>query len=284
MRIVDTTTMPWQNGIDAINSMPPEWRNNLGPADKLAECYSKYDQKSLRLDADTTRRLDLVRLAPGYADLTDAYHDSVEECFCLEGSCWLSGEGTIAREGYFWRPPGWIHGAVSEQGFTALLGLQGISDESGLVTRRIRPRSEAGTNALFPHDPERAVGKRGWVRMLDSRTVVWQPGRVYARAEEPLIGFDLDHVEVKVLSKNPFSGAQTLLLRLAPGYQQGGPGCHTAGFECFVIRGSITSGETPLNAGAYLQRDPGATEPALASDEGALLYAKVDGWLDFNLG
>ncbi|GIW07336.1 MAG: hypothetical protein KatS3mg060_2141 [Dehalococcoidia bacterium] len=279
-RIVDTSTMAWQNGGEVIKAMAPEWRANLGPAEQVAETYAKYDQKTLRLDPATTRRLDLIRLAPGYRDLTYAYHDSVEECFCLGGSCWLGGEGTIHEWGYFWRPPGWVHTAATEEGFVALLGIQGECDESGPASRRVRPESEAG-RCVTTDDPDAALGPRGFVKMLDSRLVPWQPGPVFARCEGPLDGFDLERVAFKVLSKNPWTGAQSLLLRLAPGYRQARPGRHTAGFEAFVITGSARLGETPLPAGSYFERTAGAEEPPLASEEGAILFAKADGWLDF---
>ncbi|MFN8535530.1 MAG: DUF4437 domain-containing protein [Dehalococcoidia bacterium] len=279
-RIVDSNNLPWQNGLDVVNAMAPEWRANLGPADLVAETYAKYDQKTLRLDPDTTRRLDLIRLAPGYRDLTYAYHDSVEECFCLSGSSWLGGEGTIFERGYFWRPPGWVHTATSDEGFFALLNIQGVCDESGPASRRVRPEAEAGTCATA-NDPDAAIGPRGFIKMLDSRLVPWQPGPIFSRTEGPLDGFDLDHIAFKVLSKNPWTGAQSLLLRLDPGYRQQRPGRQSAGFEAFVVEGSARLGDVPLPAGAYVQREADTEEPPLASEDGAILFAKADGWLDF---
>lgn len=279
-RIVDTNAMAWQNGLEVVNAMAPEWRANLGPADQVAETYAKYDQKTLRLDPDTTRRLDLIRLAPGYRDLTYAYHDSVEECFCLSGSCWLGGEGTLEAWGYFWRPPGWVHTAATDEGFLALLGIQGEGDESGPASRHVRPAAEAG-RCVTTDDPDAAVGPRGFVKMLDSRLLPWLPGPVFAKGEGVFHGFDLERVAFKVLSKNWWTGAQTVLVRLAPGYRQSRPGRHRAGFEAFVISGHAHLGDISLSAGVYFQRAPDAEEPPLASEEGALLFAKVDGWLDF---
>ncbi len=87
--IVDTESLKWDNGLDVIKTMAPEFRDNLGPADAVAKAYVKFNQKTLRIDPKTTRRGDLIRLEPGYSDVTHAYHDSVEECLVLEGDCFL---------------------------------------------------------------------------------------------------------------------------------------------------------------------------------------------------
>lgn len=279
---VDTAAVPWENGLDVVGAMAPEFRANLGPQDRIPEVYVKYNQKTLRIDPDTGRRLDLIRLDPGYRDLTNAYHDSVEECFVLGGAFSLDGEGHFTAGDYFWRPPGWVHAAETPQGFLALLGLQGMDPKegSGPVSRRIRPDREAGTNALHAAGDDAAMGPRGWVRCQPTSLLAWQPGPVFSRDQGPLEGFDLERIAFRVLSRNPWTGGQSLLVRLDPGYAQEGAALATAAIECYVVAGSCRLGDDALGEGSYLYSPPGTVEPALSSRDGATLFAKIDGWLD----
>lgn len=281
--IVDSRDLRWENGLDYLATIEPQFRENLGPQDQLERNFARYWQKNLHLDAETSRRLDLIRLDPGYRDLAHCYHDSVEEAFILEGACQIDGEGVFRRGDYFWRPPGWIHLGASETGCEAVLGFEGRSDESGPVSRYIRPAEEAGTNALYPPGDERALGARGRVRHVESDLLVWQPGPAFARSEGPLEGFDLERVSVRVLSKNPVSGRQTILLRLHPGYRQAGPGSHTATVQGLVLSGSLDRGATVLGSGVFVHRPAGVVEEAAHSKEGAFLLVKADGFLDFRL-
>jgi ChrR-like protein with cupin domain len=282
MLVIETGAMEWENGLDVVNHMAPEFGRNLGPAEDVARVYVKYRQKTLRIDPKTTQRLDLIHLDPGYGDLTDAYHDSVEECLFLAGECDLSGEGHFVAGDYFWRPPGWIHSARTTPGFEALLMLEGVSDgdRSGPVSRRIRPAHEAGTNALTA-DHEEAIGPRGWVRCLHTDLVAWQPGSAFARSQGRLEDFDLDHATFKVLSSNSVSGAQSLLVRLGPGYGQKAAGRNSAALEWFVLEGGVDLGTREAKKGTYVYRPPGLAEPPMRSDGGALLFMKTKGWLDF---
>lgn len=280
--LVDTATMDWQNGLDVVRAMAQEFRDGLGPADQVERVYAKYRQKTLYLEPETTRRGDLIRLDAGYRDLTNAYHDSVEECLVLDGEFDLDGEGHFRAWDYFWRPPGWVHAAETAGGFTALLMLEGAreGEGSGPVSRRIRPDDEAGTNALHD-DPERAVGPRGWVRRLETGLVAWVPGPVFARGQGSLEDFGLERAAFKRLSANPWTGGQSLLVRLEPGYTQRVPGSHATTWMVYVLDGACRLGDLPLGAGSFLYRPAGVVEQPLASDDGALLFVKADGWLDF---
>jgi hypothetical protein len=136
---------------------------------------------------------------------------------------------------------------------------------------------------LIPAEDERALGTRGRVRRVESRLLVWQPGTAFARGEGPLQGFDLEHLAVRQLSRNPVTGQQTLLLRLDPGYRQAGPGSHSAWWQAFVLAGALQMGNNDLRRGFFVHRPAGAIEGALTSQGGALLYVKTDGRLDFTL-
>src|SRR5262245_61059855 len=104
--IVPDASVPWENGLEAIQRLSPEWRANLGPEEQLADAYRRFNIKVLRVDERSGARFEILRADPGYADLTDAYHDTVEESFCIDGSITLSGEATMVPGTYFWRPPG----------------------------------------------------------------------------------------------------------------------------------------------------------------------------------
>ena len=75
--------------------------------------------RSLWLDPATSRRIDHVRTEPGYRDLCEAYHDSVEEALFLGGDATLVAEGDFQAGDYFWRPPGWVHAARSARASSA---------------------------------------------------------------------------------------------------------------------------------------------------------------------
>ena len=279
---VDTSKMPWTDGMDVVRAMTRAFREQLGPKQLVEDAYVRYHQKTLMHDAHTKRRLDLIEIDAGYRDLTNSYHDSVEECLVISGSLSLDGEGEFEADDYFWRPPGFVHAAGSENGFVALLGFEGEDEDeaSHATSRNIRPDEEAGTNALHPADLETAVGPRGWVRRLQTRHLPWLPGPVYGRSQLVLDGMDLERFQVKVLSHNSWTGGQTLLIRLLPGYAQTGAGSHGATWQHYVLDGEGRIGGEVHAAASYLYRPAGSVEPPLSSDTGALLYVKLDGWLD----
>ena len=280
--IVDTLSMEWENGLSVLESMEPAFRDNLGPRDDVVAMYAKYNQKTLRIDPETTRRIDLIRLAPGYGDLTHAYHDSVEECLVLSGGCRLYGEDVFKNGDYFWRPPGWVHSAATEEGMLAVLSLQGKSPEdgSGPTTRNIRPAEDLGTNALAGH-PYADDPPRGRVLRLSTDEMPWTSGGEYARGQLPLDGYDIERTSVKVLSANPKTGAQTLIMRLEPGYWQRGPGRRVSALEFYVISGALDIEGRTVGAGCYVYREGEAVLPGMSSVNGATLYMKVDGWMGY---
>lgn len=280
LRIVDTQQLAWENGLEVVGRMAPEFRANLGPRELVEDLFRRYDQKTLRHDEGTTRRLDLIRVAPGYRDLTNAYHDSVEECLVLAGALTLDGEGAFEAGDYFWRPPGWVHAAATDVGFTALLGFQGrdLREDSGPTSRRIHPDELAGTNQLHPDDPDRAVGPRGWVRCQPVRLLPWIPAAVWSarRADQAAGWWDLEAAQVRVLSENERYGGQTLLVRLAPGWS-GAPVRSMTDLELYVLEGAIELGDgRRVPSGGYLHAPPGTLLPELHCPDGAELYLRSD--------
>jgi hypothetical protein len=283
MQIVRTSLMEWQNGLEVVEHMTPAFRDNLGPRDKVEDVYRLYNQKTLVHDATTTYRGDLCDLKAGYEDLTNAYHDSVEECFFLTGDCTLSGEGRFVAGDYFWRPPGFVHSAKTDEGFSGLLFLQGESpgDGSGRTSRNIRDVSEAGNNVLEP-DLEKAVGPRGWVR-VSSKYLPWINGVDYSRSQDSLNGWYADKIDIKVLSSNMHTGAQSILVRFRPGYKEENPSSLGASFGGFVISGEGRIGDEVLEAGTWLSLDSNEQHEPISSENGMTLFCKIDGFLNGRL-
>ena len=92
-----------------------------------------------------------------------------------------------------------------------------------------------------------------------------------------------ERMAARVLSRNPVTGQQTLLLRLDPGYGQNGPGSHSAWLQAFVLQGAVRLGKFELGPGGFVHRPAGTIDGPLASQSGALLYIKLDGRLDYAL-
>jgi len=279
--MLDTVTLPWTNGRDVVRAMAPEFRANLGPTELVEDLFARYEQRTLLLDATTTKRIDLIRVLPGYRDLTNAYHDSVEECLVLEGQLQLDGEGPFVAGDYFWRPAGWVHAASTGTGFTALLMFQGEDpdEQSGQTSRRIRPDEEAGTNQLHPDDVDLALGPRGWVRCQPTGLLAWLPGAAWSAARRgQLTSWDLSHVHVRVLSENIRTGGQSLIVRLQPGIT-GATTMLKGTLDIYVLEGSITFGEDHLSEANFLHVPAGEALGAVSSTDGATVFMKTSRWM-----
>ncbi|MCL3819606.1 hypothetical protein [Aeromicrobium wangtongii] len=267
--IVDATSVPWVNGADVYMSMEPAFRNNLGgPLERVEELLSRYSMRTLWIDPGTTRRIDHVRTDPGYVDLCEAYHDSVEECFFLSGSVELTAEGDFQAGDYFWRPPGWVHMARSPEGFEGILMMEGESpsDGSGRVSRVIRPDSDAGCNPI--REGEQSIGPRGYVRRAEARHMVWR------RHDDSVTALGSAELTSKVLSSNAVTAAASVLVAVPAG-------CSTqiapSDRERFLISttGTITVDGHDLEPCSLIHVPPGAAAPTLSTDDGAELLVKV---------
>lgn len=277
-RIVRGERIGWVSGLATAQAMPDGYAGNLGPEAEIADTYSRWEQRTLLDEPETTRRIDLVRLLPGFSDPGPAYHDSVEECLVLEGGCDIAGEGPVEAGDYFWRPPGWVHEARSPGGFLGLLMQEGVSegDRSGPATRRIRLPEDLGRNVLF-EDLDRSIGPRGWIRRLPSSLMPWIPGTALPAGEEWLRNLDHASLHVKVLSANWSTGARSLLARLEPGYRDPGP--HRLGRRliAYVISGTAAIDDINLYRGDLIDLPPDSPSVRLSSSAGADLFLKLGG-------
>jgi quercetin dioxygenase-like cupin family protein len=201
--------VPWINGLQVLETMEPAFRDNLGPAEGVKGLMSKYNIRVLHQDPVTTRRIDHVRADAGYRDLTCSAHDSVEECLVLAGSLTLDGEGPLRPGDYFWRPPGFVHCAHSDEGFEALLLMEGVSpsDGSGKVSRLVHPHEIAGKNVLISDD-EDAIGPRGWVMHQPVSLLPWGPVPASCWRQAATAG-----LQARTLSRNVVTDAGTWIVR-----------------------------------------------------------------------
>lgn len=282
---VDTATLPWESGVDVVQLLAPEFRANLGPAELVEDLFSKYRQKTLFHDEATTRRIDLIDVAPGYRDLTNAYHDSVEECLVLSGSLQLDGEGEFSAGDYFWRPPGWVHAAATDSGFGALLMFQGLDpfESSGLVTRVIQPDNLAGTNQLHPHDPKAARGPRGRIVRQPTNEVVPIPGTLWSSTRHgQLSRWALDRCEMRVLSENKLAGGQSLLLTMRRGLIVE-PLAFDSAVDFFLIEGLVSLSDGPLLPTGFVHFPEDHREPLMEVLEDATVFLKSQGWMGLDV-
>jgi hypothetical protein len=280
--VVDTTGMDWIKGADLLADMDPGFRANLGPSDEVSAVFECYLVKPLLKEDATGRRVDLCQFLPGYRDVTACFHDSAEEGYVIDGELALAGEGDFASGDYFWRPPGWVHGAVgTSMGATALICFEGDrpSDGSGPNSREIRPYSEAGANGAYADDHAVAIGPRGRIAHLSSRWLPWQSAALWpGLSADARTAWNADNVSVRTLGMNVVNGASSSLWRIAPGYAQ--PEALTARdtLMFFVLEGSVTFNGVERGAGTFVYQPAGAELGAVASS-GATLFVKCDAQL-----
>ncbi|WP_164775179.1 cupin domain-containing protein [Nocardioides pantholopis] len=269
--VVDGAALPWVNGAEVFETMEPAFRDHIGASREAAlELLSRYHARSLWLDGASSRRIDHVRADPGYVDLSEAFHDSVEECYVLDGRVRLSAEGDLERGDYFWRPPGWVHSAASEGGFAAILMMEGTDpgEASERVTRVVRPDEDAGSQALS--DGERAIGPRGYVRRAETRFMPWRPH------DDTVAALGGTGLRAKVLSSNAVTGACSLLVGAPAGWTAAPAVTDRERFVVNTTGPLLVDGHLLVETG-LVHVPAGASVPELGAPEGAELLVKVGG-------
>lgn len=270
--VVDAGTLRWVNGREVYESMEPAFRDNIAVDSDQARILAlleKYSIRTLWIDPMTTRRIDHLRAASGYVDLSEAYHDSVEEALFLGGRVTLTAEGPMEAGDYFWRPPGWVHAAHSDEGFEAILMMEGEveSEGSGRVSRVPRPDDRVGHHdrAASADDP---IGPRGYVRRAETRFMVW---RAHDDSVTALGGTGL---RSKTLSTNAETDACSVLVQLPADWTSGDRAVPRERF-LVVTRGTLRVAGADLGLGSLVRAAPGAPFPDLSSHDGAELLVKV---------
>lgn len=266
--VVAPGTVPWRSGADVMGTMEPAFARNIGAEPEAAlALLAGYHARTLWLDSVTSRRIDLVRTDPGYRDLCEAFHDSVEECLVLDGEVLLSAEGELAAGDYFWRPPGWVHAAQSRHGFVALLMMEGEqpAEDSRRVTRVVRENHDAGRHA-GDGDP---LGPRGYVRRMETRLLPWRPG------EGELFGLGAhDGAGTKVLSENVLTGTSTALAQLPDRWSGAGS---ALALERFVVNtaGTLVVDDVSMPEPSLVHVPAGVGPPRLVADGPVTIMVKT---------
>lgn len=266
--IVDNESLEWVNGGEVYATMEPAFRDNLGDdPERVQELLSKYWMKQLWID-DHSRRIDHVRTEPGYIDLSEAYHDSVEEAFFLGGEARLSAEGAMQPGDYFWRPPGWVHMAEAPEGFETILMMEGEDPAEGSdrVSRVVRPDDEAGHNPR--PEPNAGLGPRGYVRRVETRYMVWRghDDEVTALGGGPL--------QSKMLSLNETTGSRSVLVRLPAGWSSTPT---TSDRDRYLVStsGRLVADGSGLSECSLVRIPAGVAAPRLEADGDVDLLVKV---------
>ncbi len=272
--VVDATDVRWVNGREVYESMEPAFRENIaadGDEVRILALLEKYSIRTLWIDPVTSRRIDHLRAAPGYVDLSEAYHDSVEEAFFLGGRVTLTAEGPMEAGDYFWRPPGWVHAAQTDEGFEAILMMEGEDDSegSGRVSRVPRPDDRVGHHdrAASADDP---IGPRGYVRRAETRFMVWRTH------DDAVTGLGGDGLLSKTMSSNARTDACSVLVQAPAGWSSDGRAVPRERLVV-VTSGSLRVGDADVGVGSLVRVAPGAALPELSSPEGAELLVKVGG-------
>ena len=270
--VVDSARLRWVDGREVYEGMEPTFRENIavdGDESRILALLEKYSIRTLWIDPVTTRRIDHLRAAPGYVDLSEAYHDSVEEALFLGGQVVLTAEGPMEPGDYFWRPPGWVHAARSDEGFEAILMMEGeaSSEGSGRVSRVPRPDDRVGHHDR-PASADDPIGPRGYVRRLETRFMVWRAH------DDRITGLGGSGLHSKLLSSNAGTGACSVLVQAPAGWAAGG---EVTGRERFVVvtSGSLQVDGAKLGVGSLVRVAPGAALPAMGTSTGAELLVKA---------
>lgn len=270
--VVDAETVPWVNGREVYESMEPAFRENLdvhGDQERVLDLLSRYSIRTLWLDPTTSRRIDHLRASAGYVDLSEAYHDSVEEALFLGGKVTLSAEGVMERGDYFWRPPGWVHSAESADGFEAFLMMEGevCSEGSGRVSRVPRPDDRVAHNDR-PESSEDPLGPRGYVRHLETRFMVWRDH------DDSVTGLGARGLQSKLLSSNAVTGACSTLVRMPAGWTSTVSPSTRERF-LLVADGTLEVNGKPLTVGSLVHLGAGEGTVHLSGASDVELLVKV---------
>lgn len=268
---VDGPALAWVNGMEVYDSMEPAFRNNFGGDEsEVRALLSKYWMRSLWLDPVTTRRIDHVRTEAGYTDLSEAYHDSVEEAYFVAGDVTLSAEGDFVTGDYFWRPPGWVHKAWSIKGFDNILCMEGelASEQSGRVSRVICADHEAGHQ--FRDGEGGGVGPRGYVRRQEGRFMPWRPH------DDEVTGLDTvaGRLLSKELSNNVGTAACSVLVQLPADWSGAVPARSRERFLVNVSGTMLVDGQ-PLGSCSLVHIPAGEAGPRISAEEDVELFVKV---------
>ncbi len=185
------------------------------------------------------------------------FHHAFEEVYILEGSVTLGAGRWFVEGDYFYRPGYVVHGhdEMANEGCRAL-----VRSDGPLVLNLVHDPAEPDEYPLEQRDP------RGHVLQLPVETVSWQKHE----------GFPPEW-DLRLLSRDPESGAMTVIARIPAGWSSTGSIAHRAPWSLYVLDGAIAMEDVELGQGDFAD-GPAGTGPAgpAATPGGATLFLWFD--------
>ncbi|MDG6994901.1 MAG: hypothetical protein JRN52_03175 [Nitrososphaerota archaeon] len=236
--VEDFEKLTWMTGKEFTKITEPG-KFETGPVNE--EYFSKWRFKVFRIDPATKGATRVLTHTPGWEEPNFGYHLHTEEAFRIYGEGKMPDESysggiqyNITRGGsYTYRPPGWVH-----DGSTLTDSMSFLTND-GPATHQMAPRELVGKNAMYPDDLTKAIGPRGYIKRLDTNLMPWVP-IVNSDKNQYLSGYDnTSKISYKGLSRDIFTGAETLLIKYDGGYSESNGGLTTGEVEIFVLEGDL---------------------------------------------
>ncbi|MBM3515120.1 MAG: DUF4437 domain-containing protein [Alphaproteobacteria bacterium] len=213
-------------------------------------------RRTLNTDPGDTSFTSIVSIPQGWRGPSGAhYHSSFEEAYVVTGSLTLDGIDYLRAGSYLYRPGFIIHGwdERSDEGSLIVIKRGGVSD---IIS--VGPRTQDQEYVFKP-----VVDGRPHIVHLKTADGPWQMR---------------DGVEIKVLSRDDKTGAETILARW-PAAWRGSFGARPShDLECVVVAGGFHLADgTRFKCWDYFYRPMASTDPPITeSPEGctAILWTE----------
>ena len=277
--------LPWRSSRDFATTVAKEhYDKGEFQTGKVAdEYFENWKYKVLRVDEKTKGVTRLNWHGPAVNEPNVGYHLYSEEWFRI------SGEGLTADLSYpggtemlvdrawcyTFRPPGWAHGGKTVSDSMGLLW------NDGPVTHVVTDKAFSGKNVLYPNDPVKALGSRGYIRTR-TNLMQWIPMNKYPRISFGSKKQNLSDISYRILSVDSVAEAQTLMLKFEPSFNQENWGKLGSDVEFFVLEGDLSIGDKTFSKYGYAFLPQGYDIENIRSKEGSVLYFKADGPISFN--
>lgn len=185
------------------------------------------------------------------------FHHAFEEVYILEGSVTLGAGRWFVAGDYFYRPAQVVHGhdEQAREGCRAL-----VRSDGPLALNLVHQPAAPDEYPLVDRDP------RGHILHRPVAQVPWQA----------LEGFPSEW-GVRLLSRDPVGGAQTLMARIPAGWSGEKAVTHRAPWSVYVLDGAVEMAGETLPQGDFADGAAG-TGPAgaMRSEAGATLFFWFD--------
>ena len=266
-----TEDLAWTVGAERHAKLTGGW---VQPGPELV--HQKWFFKELSQDDETGAATMLFRHSGGLCYPAAGYHPIFEEAFLFEGEIKAFEDSPdvpniYKRHYYFYRPPGWIHDSeIAATKETLILRMTDGHDARVSVDW-----DRIGRNALLPG--EGAVEPRGYIRCLNTDDLPWIAAYEFIathRWEFDLTYVPKDRLWFRLLSKDPQSGAATVVMRMDEGFLIPTAGYYTVTQELIVMDGELAIGDRRLGIGSYTYRPAGVVEGPVEAVRDSVVFCR----------